>query len=62
MKLFNGYKKHDFKIGDVVRLKCGGFPMVVHRVKGIRITCVWQHIEGEAFEMIFDYRIICHNN
>lgn len=52
-------RHHDLSVADVVRLKCGGFPMIVHRVRGNRITCVWQHIQGEPFKRTYDARLLC---
>lgn len=51
-------RAHNLDTGDVVRLKCSGFP-IVHRVRGNCVTCVWQHIEGEPFERAFDARALC---
>lgn len=57
--MFNLSRNHDLNVGDTVRLKCGGFPIVVHKIRGNKITCVWQHIEGMPFEKTYDSKVLC---
>ncbi len=34
------------QVGDVVRMKCGGDPMVVVEITGETATCRWPHPKG----------------
>jgi uncharacterized protein YodC (DUF2158 family) len=35
------------KVGDVVRLKSGGHPMVIEKLEGTQALCVWQDSKNE---------------
>ena len=48
-------KAANFKIGDIVRLKSGGHPMMVSSVDGTSIICVWSvrgDIKSKAFSSV----------
>ena len=49
-----------FKVGDVVGLKSGGFEMVVTKVKEKKCECVWHDETGEPHEKSYPIKALTH--
>jgi uncharacterized protein YodC (DUF2158 family) len=42
-----GERAHSFRRGDFVRLRSGGPLMIVERIEGNQVDCIWTSADGE---------------